>query len=97
MDGSTLVWNIEIRNRGNGDAPASKTGLTQPAGSEERRIDTPPIQAGDSVTVTAQCPFGTTGKATVRADAGSDVAESDEGNNTAESELSGVEGRCRFP
>jgi len=97
LDSSTLVWNIEIRNRGNGDAPASKTGLTSPPGSDERRIDTPPIGAGDSVTVTAECPYGSIGKAAVRADAKNDVQESDEGNNGAESPESGVNGRCRFP
>jgi CARDB len=102
LDGSTLVWNIEIRNRGNGDAPASKTGLTQPTGSDERQIDTPPIKAGDSVTVTAQCPFGTIGKAKARADANNDVTESDEGNNNSDQVTGGIQGgdgesRCRFP
>jgi subtilase family serine protease len=101
LNSSTLFWNIEIRNRGNGDAAASKTELNQPPGSE-RRIDTPPIKAGDTVTVTAECPYGSIGEATVRADADDDVAESDENNNTSDPVHGGIQGgdgkyRCRYP
>jgi len=101
LDMSNLTWNIVIRNDGDADAPATKTGFTQPKGSDERRIDTPPIEAGDSVTVTAECPYGSIGEAKARADAGDKVDEKDEDNNgeSAKGGLQGDDGefRCRYP
>jgi hypothetical protein len=101
LNTSTLTWNIVIRNDGDADAPASKTGLTQPKGTDERRIDTPPIKAGDSVTVTSQCEYGSVGEARARADAGNKIDEKDEDNNNASATggLKGDDGvfRCRLP
>jgi hypothetical protein len=91
------AWYIEVRNAGNASAPASRTGITQPDVAE-RLIDTPPLAAGESVTVTIECPYGSLGEATVRADATNGVDESNEANNERATDRQwGTNGRCRYP
>ncbi len=87
-------WNVDVRNAGAGAAPASRTGLTSPAFDDT--LETPPLAAGQSVTLKRECPYGQLGQATARADVTGIVDESDETNNQA-SGSGGTAGRCRYP
>ena len=89
-------WNIEVRNAGNADAPATRTGITQP-NLNEMLIETPELKPGQSVTVKTQCPYGSLGDATARADSTKVVDESNEDNNERSVSSLGTSGRCRYP
>jgi CARDB protein len=86
-----------VKNAGNGDAGWSKLAISQPAGSAERFVDTPPIPAGSSTIVSADCPYGTVAQATIRVDSTNALAESNEDNNYFDTGLRGTGGRCRLP
>jgi hypothetical protein len=59
-------------------------------------LDTPPLAAGQRVTLKRECPYGQLGQATARADVTGIVDESDETNNET-SGAGGTAGRCRYP
>ena len=70
-----------VRNGGTAAAPASKTALAQnDQYQNETLVDTPALQPGQSVTVTAPCTYGTL-SFSARADATNVVGEIDETNN----------------
>ena len=90
------TWNIVVSNAGVADAGVSQTRLVTASGLTVF-LDTPALAAGDSVTLTTECPYGSIGQATATADATEVLQESDETNNVFTSELDGTVGRCRYP
>ncbi len=90
------TWNVVVRNEGAGTAPAAQTGLSR-AGGPELLLATPALAPGESVTVQAECPYGSLGNATARADAEGVIAEENEDNNSLSYTGGGTGGRCRYP
>lgn len=94
---TSWLWNVQIRNAGDGAAPPTKTALSQPLQAQVL-IDTPALAPGASVTVTIACPYGSLAEATAQADASNLAEEREEANNARASDLGiGVGGRCRWP
>jgi hypothetical protein len=90
-------WNVDVRNAGTADAPATQTSVTLAAGGEVP-VATPALAAGATTTVKTECPYGSIADATARADATGAVDEADETNNERASDPGGgTGGRCRYP
>ena len=89
----------EVRNTGSGDAPATMTRfLSTQLGQFDQLISTPALAAGQTATVRLDRQYGQYNGASVTADGTSQVAESNEENNTASGAgTPNVGGRCRYP
>jgi hypothetical protein len=96
----------DVRNAGSAEAPATTTRfLSSQAGQFDQLIATPALAAGQTTTVRVAREYGDYNRATVTADAGNLIAETDETNNTGSGSGSpstsaiGEENsaRCRYP
>jgi subtilase family serine protease len=96
----------DVRNAGSAEAPATTTRfLSSQPGQFDQLIATPALAAGQTTTVRVAREYGDYNRATVTADAGNLIAETDETNNTGSGSGSpstsaiGEENsaRCRYP
>jgi hypothetical protein len=89
-DGSLQVLTVTVRNTGPGDAGPSTTAVSF-SGGESRSLATSTLPAGGSTDLQVTVPSTCTGDCgwTVVVDAGRQVAESNEDNNTASDHIVG--------
>lgn len=90
-------WKIfaVVANVGSDAAPATQTQVAQ-SGQPVVNVATPALASGATTTISVDCQYGSTASATVTADIGNAVAESNEANNSA-SGSGGTGGTCRYP
>ena len=107
-DAATAFCDIlaDVRNAGSAEAPATTTEfLSSQPGQFDELIATPALAAGQTTTVRVDREYGDYNRATVTADAGNLIAETDETNNTGFGSGSPTlldtaeqnSARCRYP